>query len=426
MPPTIPIVSVAHPPPGPGDWRWQRLLNAPHRLAFFAAALGLAGSALWWLFCLAAGVLGLTVPWAVAPSLAHGLLMAGGFMPCFIAGFLFTAGPRWLGLPEVPARVLLRPVQAMGLGWGLALVGFHESALLAATGLVAVSLGWWALLARFMGLVRASRAPDQLHARAVALAGALGGVALGLAAVALALDASLLLRGAVHFMLWGWLAPTFAIVSHRMLPFFSAAAVPGLQAWRPGSILLGMLALLAVAGLVETAAGVGWVVPSAVRAVAALGLGLGGLGLLALAVRWGLLHSLKGPALRLLAMLHGGFVWLGLALLLSGISQGLQALGRSGLGLAPLHALTLGYLGATLVAMGTRVVAGHSGRPLAVDGLAWRLYGLLHLGALLRLAAALGWVEAWPAALAWAIVAAAWAWRHGHWLGQARADGRPG
>ena len=26
------------------------------------------------------------------------------FMPLFIVGFLFTAGPRWLGLSDVPAR----------------------------------------------------------------------------------------------------------------------------------------------------------------------------------------------------------------------------------------------------------------------------------------------------------------------------------
>lgn len=426
MPPTIPIAPIAPAAPDPGDWQWRRLLSAPHRLAFFAAALGLAGSALWWLLCLGAAALGLTLPWAVAPSLAHGLLMAGSFMPCFIAGFLFTAGPRWLGLPEVAARALLPPVLALGLGWTLAVVGFHAGTPAAAAGALLASLGWWALLVKFVRLVRRSQVPDQLHARAVVAAGTVGGVALTLSAGALALDSALLLRAAVHLMLWGWLAPTFSIVSHRMLPFFSAAAVPGLDTWRPSGVLAGMLALLGVAGLAETLPILGKPLPGVGRAVAAAVLIPGGMGLLFLAARWGLLHSLKGPALRLLAMLHGGFVWLGLALLLSGLSQGLQALGYAGLGLAPLHALTLGYLGATLVAMGTRVVAGHSGRPLAVDVRAWRLYGLLHLGVLLRLAAALGWLEAWPAALVWTIVAASWTWRHGRWLGQPRADGRPG
>jgi len=44
-----------------------------------------------------------------------------------------------------------------------------------------------------------------------------------------------------------------------------------------------------------------------------------------------------------------------------------MASGGEGLGLAPMHALSMGYLGATLIAMITRVAAGHSGRPLAAD-----------------------------------------------------------
>lgn len=425
MPPTIPISPLVPPPSSDTRWHWHRLLSAPHRLAFFAAAVGLAGSALWWLGCVVAASWGIAVPWVVAPSLAHGLLMVGSFMPFFIVGFLFTAGPRWLGQPEVAARTLLWPVLAMGAGWLFALLGFHTSSMLAAWAVLVVSLGWGALLAQFLRLVRTSRVPDQLHARAVAGAGGLGLLALWLAVAGLGLEHALLLRSAVHVALWGWLAPTFAVVSHRMLPFFSAAAVPSLEAWRPGGVLLAMLALLVMAGAAEASHSLGWVLPWALQAVAAATLAVGGAALLALAVRWGLLHSLRGPALRLLAMLHGGFVWLGLTLLLSGLSQGLQAAGHAGLGLAPLHALTLGYLGATLVAMSTRVAAGHSGRPLAVDQRAWRLYQLLHLGVLLRLIAALDWVPAWPAALVWATVAVAWALRHGRWLGTPRADGRP-
>jgi uncharacterized protein involved in response to NO len=127
-------------------------------------------------------------------------------------------------------------------------------------------------------------------------------------------------------------------------------------------------------------------------------------------------------------MLHGGFVWLGLAWLLLAVSHGLQAGGGAGLGLAPLHALTLGHLGCTLVAMITRVAAGHSGRPLAVDGRVWALYGLLQATAVLRvLASVLSWQPLLLAsALGWAAVALGWTWRHAPWLGQPRADGRPG
>jgi uncharacterized protein involved in response to NO len=148
-----------------------------------------------------------------------------------------------------------------------------------------------------------------------------------------------------------------------------------------------------------------------------------------LALRWGLVQSL---GVRLLAMLHGGFVWLGLALALSALSHArvLWLGDAASLGLAPLHALTMGFLGATLIAMITRVAAGHSGRPLAADDLAWGLYLALQTAVLLRVAGAL-----WPAAgvaltllaaLAWTLACCGWALRYGAWLGRPRADGRPG
>ncbi|MBN8504799.1 MAG: NnrS family protein [Burkholderiales bacterium] len=405
----------------PPDWRAERLLAAPHRLAFFVAALGLAGSALWWLAALL-----LSLPWAVAPSLAHGLLFAGGFMPAFIAGFLYTAGPRWLGMPELDARQLLAPLLLFGAGWVQALVAFHVSSLWAALALLQVAMAWGWLLLRFVPLLRASRVPDRLHALGVVVAGFLGLTALLAAALGLQREDPLLLRAAVHALLWLWLAPTFVIVSHRMLPFFSAAVLPGLEVWRPYTVLVGLLVLLVLTGAVELTPLMGWSLPAGVEWLAAALLFAGGLGLLGLAWRWGLARSLRGVGLRLLAMLHVGFVWLGLTALLAAVAAAWRASGGTGLGLAPLHAMTLGYLGSTLVAMATRVVTGHSGRPLAVDAWAWRGFLLLQAGVLLRLAAALNLLPAWPSGLVWALVASAWAWRHGLWLGQPRADGRPG
>ena len=100
--------------------------------------------------------------------------------------------------------------------------------------------------------------------------------------------------------------------------------------------------------------------------------------LLWLAFRWGLLQSLK---IRLLAMLHVGFVWLGLVFALAALSHGLMAAtdGARSLGLAPVHALAAGFFGSTLLAMATRVSAGHAGRALHASG-----------GVVLVLAAAVG------------------------------------
>ena len=123
-------------------WHLRWLLAAPHRLGFFPAALMLVGTALWWTTVLLARALGQTTVWAVSPPAAHALLMSLGFMPLFIVGFLFTAGPKWLGQPEVHARRLLGPVTAMLVGWCVTLPGLHLHTALAGAGMSLVALGW--------------------------------------------------------------------------------------------------------------------------------------------------------------------------------------------------------------------------------------------------------------------------------------------
>ncbi|MFG6439221.1 NnrS family protein [Roseateles sp. LKC17W] len=402
----------------PQAWQLQRLLSAPHRLGFACGAALMAVLSLWWLAGLAASRAGLALPWAVAPTLAHGLLFTLGFMPAFIVGFLFTAGPRWLGVPGVEAGPLLTPLLQLGGGWLLVMTGSHASAWLAAVGAALAAAAWLRLTLRFAALVRASRAEDRLHAKAVLLACVVGVLAMALASAALLWGDAALLHAAIQLGLWGFVAPVYAVVSHRMVPFFSAAALPQLDAWRPHALLLPLVGGLWLGGCAELG-----LLPAVLLAPL---LALAALALLTVALRWGLLRSLRGESLRLLAMLHGGFLWLGVALLLQAVSQALQALGRPGLGLAPLHALTLGYLGCTLIAMITRVAAGHSGRPLTVDRGTWAIYGLLQLGVLARLGAALGLDSLLPAAVAWAVVTGFWAWRYGGWLGRPRVDGRPG
>jgi uncharacterized protein involved in response to NO len=424
--PTVPTRSKPAMDP---HWRLARLSSAPHRLGFFSAAVLLAASGLWWALALTARYAGVDLPWAVPSLVAHGLVMALSFMPLFIVGFLFTAGPKWLGLPDVPGSSLVRPVVALTGGWLLALPGFHLWAPLAGLGMAVAALGWAALMRRFVRLLRASPAPDKLHATGVAVAGALGLLAMAAGAAAVVQGDVALGRAASQLALWGFLAPTFTIVSHRMLPFFTASALPFLDAWRPNWLLAAMLGALAATGLGATVEAWAGPLDTAAHAVLLTVQSPAAVLVLWLALRWGLLHSLR---LRLLAMLHGGFVWLGLALALSALSHARVLWGGDALslGLAPVHALSMGYLGATLIAMITRVAAGHSGRPLAADNLAFGLYLLLQTAVLLRVTAAL-----WPAAMvpltllaagAWALSGLGWALRYGNWMGRPRADGRPG
>ncbi len=425
----IRLVKVKPTPPEDTTWRFRWLLVAPHRLAFFGAAVMLAVSALWWCVQLFARSLGAPVPWSVSPSTAHALLMGMGFMPLFFAGFLFTAGPKWLAMPEVPARALLPQVVAWLLGWSICLVGFHVSSLLVAAGMALVALAWTQLAWKFSCLWHASRAEDKTHAGVVVLASGTGVLALWTMVAGLAGGHDTLVRAATQAALWMFLATVFAAVSHRMIPFFDSSALPMLDAWRPLWLLWILVAVLWLEGgfaalnlwLWPAPAGLRWLQVAIEAPAAAL--------MLWLAIRWGLVHSLK---IRMLAMLYGGFVWLGIALALFAVSHTLMALSgdQISLGLAPLHAMAMGYLGATLFAMATRVSSGHSGRSQAADNTAWALYWVAQLAILLRVVSAL-WPDAGAVPLlaaigVWTVACCGWALRYGSWFGRPRADGRPG
>jgi uncharacterized protein involved in response to NO len=421
--PSTPSSDRAQPP---ATWRWSWLLASPHRLGFFAGALMLSASALWWLLVLAARWgHAPALPWALSPSLAHALIMGFGFMPLFFTGFLFTAGPKWLGLPPVAARRMLSPLLASLSGWAVFLMGVHTLAPLAAIGLGAVAWGWTGFTWQFAGLVRASRVPDRTHARVVLGASILGVASLWAAVAGLAMDEPGWSLAALGVGLWWFIAPVYAAVLHRMIPFFTAAALPVLDAWRPMWLLWVWLAVLGAQPLLGP-----WARASDMGTVFAVGFNLcAGAGALWLAVRWGLVQSLK---VRLLAMLHLGFVWLGVALVLQALSQALWWVSDRSLdlSLAALHALTLGFLGSILLAMATRVSCGHGGRTLAADNIAWGLFWGLQAAVVLRLMGATHWNGSTElvglAAAVWAAVAVSWSLRYGRWYGRPRADGRPG
>ena len=393
------------------------------------AALMMGISAVWWAAMIVAYALGIPILWAVSPLPAHGLLMSMSFMPMFFIGFLFTAGPKWLRLPEQKAGPLLPALLLMLVGWLGAMVGFQASSRLSCIGLILVASGWTIMSTQFTRLVQRSPAPDRLHARGVATACWAGVLALWAAAVALGIESDPLLRSATQVGIWAFIATVFTVVSHRMIPFFGSAAVPFLDAWRPHWLLWVMVTVLWLQALLSVLEL--WSLPMIIAlrwAQFAFELPAALL-LLWVAFRWGLVKARK---IRLVAMLHAGFTWLGISFALYAISHAMMAAtdGTHSLGLAPLHALTMGYLGATMFAMTTRVSAGHGGRAVTADNWAWTFYWVLQTSALLRVIAAI-----WPlvggammllAIAAWTVVALAWGFRYGSWFGRPRADGRPG
>ena len=156
-------------------WRAAHLLLAPHRLGFFLAMLVLMGAGAWWLLVQLDRVSGLlSLPYALSPSLVHGAVMTFGFLPLFFSGFLFTAGPKWLAVASPAARQVLAPLLLQASGWLLWLAGAHLHGLTALVGLVlaCTGLSWVTLM--FWRLIGRSQAGDQLHARSVGVACAVG------------------------------------------------------------------------------------------------------------------------------------------------------------------------------------------------------------------------------------------------------------
>lgn len=412
-------------------WRLRHVMAAPHRLAFFLAMVGLLLSSAWWALVQWDRLgWGWGLGYAVSPTLMHSTVMTFGFMPLMFAGFMFTAGPKWLGVrpPETPR--LVAPMVLQTVGWMLWLLGGHMSGIVALVGamLAWFGLAWVQLL--FWRLLLNSGAPDRLHAMVIGVAGALGVIALAGLVLSLLFDAQALARLWLLTALWGFVVTTYIAVAHRMLPFFTASAVPMLRIWRPTWVMGALLTAVGMEvafvwlewlGGSEWGSGRLWMLSRGMLELAV------GCVVVWLALAWGMVQSLK---VRLLAMLHIGFMWLGLSFILAGMSQLLGF--RSGvpwLGLGTLHALTMGFLGSVMVAMVTRVSIGHSGRPLVADNVAWAAFWGLQTAVVLRIYGALpgapGELMA-VVALLWLVALAAWGLRLLGWYGRPRADGQAG
>ncbi|MFN3986409.1 MAG: NnrS family protein [Rhodocyclaceae bacterium] len=390
---------------------------APHRAMFLSGGVMLLVSFLLWGVELVAR-LGAwpSLGWRLPPAWGHALLVLGGMFPFFIFGFLLTAMPRWQGQADVGKAQWLWPWRLLAAGWGMIVVGLWAPGLML-TGSLAALAGWtWLLVV--LGRVAFAPRPDRLHAML-----AWGGLAAGALAFAgwplyLAGGNPLWVRFAIEIGVWGFLVPVFVTVCHRMIPFFSANVIQGYEMIRPRWVLLALCGasvghgLMALGGLP-----LAWLLDAAAATAA-----------LWLSWRWRLVASLQ---VALLGVLHVGFAWLGIALALSALQGAAAVLGVHVLGLAPLHALAIGFFGSILFGMVSRVTLGHSGRALQADLPTVILFVGLQGVAVVRIVADLvpSALSAWWMALAaagWLAVFAIWAARYLPMYLRPRVDGKPG
>jgi uncharacterized protein involved in response to NO len=402
-------------------WRAAHVLTAPHRLAFIAGAVVMGLAAAWWLGVLWAPSHGSVSSRSALPlAWGHALVMTLGVMPMFFAGFVFTAGPRWLKLPLLTGRVVMWPVVGWLVAWPVFLLGTHLNHLVSAVALLGAALAWTHITILWHRLVQTSRAPDRLHASLIAVAFGSGVLALGAASLAVAVGSPAGVRAAVMWGLWGFVLPVYLVAGHRLIPVFDLLPLPWLDARWPHALLWVLLSVSMLSGARWSSESLGMVWGTPWSWAQVLCSVLGGLGLLALSTRWAHVQNMR---LRMLAMLNIGVAWLGLAWILAGVS-GLAAVpNRPSWALMALHALSMGFMGSVWLAMASRVSSTQEGHAIAADDWVWGLFWLLQGAVICRLAAIL-----WPAhadvmltgaACLWLSVALGWGWRYGRWFGLA-------
>jgi uncharacterized protein involved in response to NO len=355
----------------------------------------------------------LPIPIGLDPIAWHGHEMLFGFAGAAIAGFLLTAVPVWTGTPAVTGA-RLAGIAAL---WLLGRVAFLSSAALPPWALAAADLPFFVALAGFLAaplLARTQRRNAGFFAALIALALVNGLFHLHLLGVSL-VEPRAALRCAIAVV-----AVLLIVVGGRITPAFTRNALTragASAAIRPSP---GLDRTAAAAAAIAAAAALS---PAFAVVYGAAALAAGAAVLVRLA-GWHSARTLRDP---LLWSLHAGQAWLGVGLLAAGIAAFWPALPVT----VAVHALTAGAMGATILAVITRVSLGHTGRPLvALPGTALAYAGV-HLGAAVRVAGPL--IVPTHAATIWLVAGSVWAVsfafflaRYGPLLVRPRPDGQPG
>jgi uncharacterized protein involved in response to NO len=384
---------------------------------FVGAALLMAGMS-WWLWVLLASWHGW--PLAAQPlpvGWMHGIFMQYATLAPFVMGFLLTVFPRWMNVDIVPRRAYVAVFALLLVGATLVLSAVCGAPRILPAGLAAMLLGWlvalWSLGARLH-----RHGYRDTWAKSSWCALAMGAVGLGMALCASLGARPELVVTANRIGTFGFLLPVYFTVAHRMVPFFSGNVVPGYRVVRPTWSLLALWGLslghlgLDLLGL----RGWRWLADTPLAAL--------------LLWQWLAWQPWKARSPGLLLVLYIALAWLPLSFVLyTADSMHILATGADSRGLAPLHALTIGFFSAMLVAMVTRVTHGHSGRPLAMGPIPWLAFLGMQAVALIRVVAEYT-SQPWPwyiaAATLWLLALAPWVARSLWIYLTPRRDGAPG
>ncbi|WP_372783370.1 NnrS family protein [Phenylobacterium sp.] len=350
---------------------------------FFGSAWAAIALVLW----LMAAFGGLNLPSAFQPLVWHRHEMLFGFVGAIIAGFLLTAIPNWTARPPIAGW----PLAALVGLWAAGRMAVLVSGWIGPAPAAVVDVAFYIVLTGVAAReVLASRNRNLPIAGLVLLLG-VANAADHAGAAGLLYDADFGIRAALSVV-----AMMISVVGGRIIPAFTRnwMVKQGISDRLPAQPTRFDLSVLAVTAgsLLAWAALPAWAPSGWMLAVAGCAQALR-------LSRWGGLRSARDP---LVVILHVGYFWLAVGLLLLGASIIVTWIPRS----AAIHALTAGAMGTMILAVMTRAILGHTGRDLVATLPTTLFFGLITVGAAVRVATPFGILEY---SLGIEIAAIAWA-----------------
>jgi uncharacterized protein involved in response to NO len=343
------------------------ILRGGFRPFFFGgAAWAVIALGLW--LCSLGGAI--VLPTEFDPVAWHRHEMLFGFVGAIIAGFLLTAIPNWTGRLPIAGKPLLA---LFGL-WVAARIAVLFSGVIGWVPAVLFDVGFFLVLG---GL--AAREVLEAKNRNLPIVGVV--IIFGLADAADHASAARLISSDA-----GWqvalslIVLLISLVGGRITPSFTRnwlvrrGISEGLPT-QPGRFDIFVIAATALALFAWIAAPPG---------LPAGGLLVGAAVLQAVRLaRWGGVRATSDP---LVLILHVGYAWIPVGLLLLGLGTAGFPVPRS----AAIHALTAGAMTTMILAVMTRATLGHTGRELRANAATVALYLLVTTGAVIRVATSLG------------------------------------
>lgn len=349
-------------------------LRGAFRPFFFGGALWAVVALTIWLLALSGQV---TIPSTFGALAWHRHEMLFGFVGAVIAGFLLTAIPNWTG--RLPIAGL--PLAALFALWLLGRVTVLFSAAAPPAIAAIFDSGFYFLLASVAGREVLQAKNRNLPVVGLVLLFGIADLLDHLVAGGEIADSEIAWKVAVALI-----TIMISLIGGRLVPSFTRnwltknAVRDGLPG-QPGKF---DLAVVAATALALTA----WLASSSRQLTGAL-LAVAAVVQAIRLARWSGWRTARDP---LVLILHVGYAWLPVGIGLLAASQLGTTISQS----AAVHALTSGAMATMILAVMTRASLGHTGRDLRAGGATILCYVLVTIGAVLRVASALGWVDYRP------------------------------